>query len=173
MTPEEIRSLYAYDRWATSRSLDAASRLSPEQFTRPLGSSFSSVRDTLVHLVGAEWCWLERWRGASPKTGWIAGDFPDLAGIKRRWEDTLKELEEFLEHVTEEKLKKEVAYLNLQGEPNRHPLWQQMVHRVNHSTYHRGQLTTLLRQLGASPVATDFLIFCESTASQSPSSSSR
>ena len=54
MTKDDIQILYAYDRWANTRVLSAASRLSPEQFTRDLGGSFRSVRDTLVHIIGGE-----------------------------------------------------------------------------------------------------------------------
>jgi uncharacterized damage-inducible protein DinB len=66
---------------------------------------------------------------------------------------------QFIEAVTAERLTTVVAYVNLQGQTWRYPLWRQMYHVVNHSTYHRGQLTTMLRQLGAAPVATDFLVF--------------
>ena len=65
---ETLRELYAYNYWARDRQLEACAALSQEQFLRPMGSSFSSVRDTLAHVMGAEWIWLERWRGRSPQT---------------------------------------------------------------------------------------------------------
>ena len=52
--------------------------LTPEQFTRDLGSSFGSVRDTLVHICGAEWIWLERWHGRAPTAIPKRGGFPGL-----------------------------------------------------------------------------------------------
>ena len=52
MKPEEMRALYEYNAWADHRSLDAAAHLPNEQFTKPMGSSFSSVRDTLAHIYG-------------------------------------------------------------------------------------------------------------------------
>jgi uncharacterized damage-inducible protein DinB len=58
MSPEQIRILYDYNAWANHRSLDAAAALGAEQFVKPLGSSFSSVRDTLAHIWGSEWLWL-------------------------------------------------------------------------------------------------------------------
>ena len=66
MTPELTRTLFAYDAWANRRSLEACATLTPEQFTRDLGSSFPSVRDTLAHLVGAQFVWLERFHGRVP-----------------------------------------------------------------------------------------------------------
>ena len=73
MTPEEMRTLYDYNAWANHRSLDAAANLTSEQFTKPMGSSFWSVRDTLAHICGAEWIWLERFQGRSPAS--LAGYF--------------------------------------------------------------------------------------------------
>ena len=68
MTPEEMKVLYDYNAWANRREMEAASALTTEQFTKPLGSSFSSVRDTLAHIFGAEWVWLERFQGRSPSS---------------------------------------------------------------------------------------------------------
>jgi len=68
MTPQEMRLLYDYNAWANHRSLDAASALSEEKFVQAMGSSFGSVRDTLAHLYGAEWIWLERFQGRSPSS---------------------------------------------------------------------------------------------------------
>src|SRR5215472_14754955 len=62
MELEDIRLLYAYDRWANGRLLDAATHLTAEQFTRDLNGSFRSIRDTFVHILGGEWIWLEYWR---------------------------------------------------------------------------------------------------------------
>jgi uncharacterized damage-inducible protein DinB len=64
MSPEEMRVLFDFNAWANHRALDAAAALSPEQFTRPQGSSFASLRNTLAHISGAEWVWLERFGGA-------------------------------------------------------------------------------------------------------------
>jgi uncharacterized damage-inducible protein DinB len=50
-----LRELFAYNYWARDRQLEACAALTQEQFQRPLGNSFSSLRDTLAHLVGAEW----------------------------------------------------------------------------------------------------------------------
>ena len=65
----------------------------------------------------------------------------------------------FLATLQPERLREVVPYVNLQGHTWRYPLWRQMVHVVNHSTYHRGQLTTMLRQVKAQVTTTDFLVF--------------
>src|SRR5262249_17828424 len=157
MQPETVRELYLYNHWANQRTLDAVTPLSSEKFTREMGNSFSSVRDTLAHILGAEWIWLERWLGRFPKSLLPAADFPTVEALRRRWEVVDRDLNGFLETLTPERLRAPLAYLNRAGERFSYPLWQQMTHVVNHSSYHRGQTTTLLRQLGAEPNGTDLL----------------
>src|SRR5262245_30133045 len=80
-----IQGLYRYNSWANSRAFEAVSQLSPEAFVKDLGSSHPSVRDTLLHLVWAEWIWLQRWNGVSPRTVFQATDFPILTAVRGRW----------------------------------------------------------------------------------------
>jgi len=159
MDLKDIRELYAYNRWANERTLSAAARLDNQAFLRNLGSSFSSVRDTLAHILGAEWIWLERWQGRSPAALLSAADFSSTQSLEARWQAVESERSRFMEALTPARLQEEIAYTNLRGQRYAYPLWQQMLHVVNHSTYHRGQITTLLRQLGAEAVATDLLVY--------------
>src|SRR5258708_16177963 len=88
MSPEEIRVLYDYNAWANRRSLSAAAALTPEQFTKPMGSSFSSVRDTLAHIFGAEWIWLERFQGRSPSSLPDTSQYPAIARLAEHWPES-------------------------------------------------------------------------------------
>ncbi len=157
MTLDDVHSLYAYNSWANHRALDASSALSPEQFTRNLVSSFPSVRDTLAHIMFAEWLWLERWLGRSP--GFPSGDFPDLASIRARWQAIESDLLNFVRTLALADLDRVVEYRNTKGHAFSNPMWQMLQHLVNHGTYHRGQITTMLRQLGATPLTTDLIAF--------------
>jgi uncharacterized damage-inducible protein DinB len=161
MTPEDICELYSFNAWANHRVLDSCAPLSAELFVRPLGSSFSSVRDTLVHILGAEWIWLERWRGRSPKALLPAEEFSDLAAVRARWAVVEREQLHFVHGVTPLGLERTVEYINLQGQPFAYSLRSQLLHVVNHGSYHRGQVATLLRQLGHSPKPTDFLWYLD------------
>jgi len=154
-----IRQLYDYNRWADWRILAMASRLTSEDFIRPMGNSFSSVRDTLAHILGAEWIWLERWQGRSPRALLDAATFPNVQSFESRWETVKDDQTQFIDALTPQRLVEELAYVNHKGQPYSYPLWQQMVHVVNHSSYHRGQIITLLRQLGAEAASTDFLVY--------------
>ena len=161
MTPSiaYFEELYAYNDWANDRVFRAAQSLSPELLSRDLGNSFASLLDTFVHLVGAEWIWLERWHGRWPPTLPKTSEFRDLEGTRERAIQVRSAREKWLSSLHEEDLRKDLRYLNLRGEFYSYPLWQQLAHVANHSTYHRGQVTTLLRQLGALAVSTDFLLY--------------
>jgi uncharacterized damage-inducible protein DinB len=153
-----LQELFEYNYWARNRQIEACGTLTQEQFLRPMDNSFSSLRDTLAHLVGAEYLWLERWRGRSPRAMFAAEEFPTLAAVRERWGTVERGLREYLAGLTEEVLTHPLSYVNLKGETWTYPLWQMLFHVVNHQTYHRGQVTTLLRQLGAQPAPTDYLV---------------
>jgi uncharacterized damage-inducible protein DinB len=159
MDIETIRDLYAYNRWANARSLESASAVSFEDFTKEVGGSFASLRGTLAHMYGAEWIWLERWRGNSPRTLPFALDFPAVEAIRLRWQEVEREQTEFLDALHPDRLGEVISYVNLKGEAFAYPLGRMLQHVVNHSTYHRGQVATLLRQLGATPLSTDLLLY--------------
>jgi uncharacterized damage-inducible protein DinB len=159
MTPQEMRVLYDYHAWANHRSLDAASALSAEQFVRPMGSSFGSVRDTLAHLYGAEWIWLERFQGRSPSSLPDTTQFKDLASLRERWTELEGRLLGFVRGLTQTDLDRVFEYKTLKYGVYSNPLCESLQHVVNHGSYHRGQVTTLLRQLGAQPIATDLMHF--------------
>lgn len=159
MSPEDMRQLYDYNAWANGRAMEASAALTPEQFTKPLGSSFSSVRDTLAHIYGAEWIWLERFQGRSPASLPDTGQFANLASLRERWLEQEARLLGFVRGLTQADLDRMMEYKTLKFGVYRNPLWQSMQHLVNHGTYHRGQVTALLRQLGAQPILTDLMHF--------------
>lgn len=159
MDLDTIRELYEYNRWANARSLEAASTVPREDFAKEVGGSFASLRGTLAHVYGAEWIWLERWRGTSPRQLPFALDFPDVESIRSRWRDVEREQKEFLDGLDGARLAEVISYVNLKGETFAYPLGRMLQHVVNHSTYHRGQVATILRQLGATPLSTDLLLY--------------
>lgn len=156
---EEIRQLYAYNRWANRRILGAAARLGPKELGRDLGNSFPSIRDTLAHVLGAEWIWLSRWQGVSPSGPPASWDLSTIEALRARWTEVEREQEAFIVALTDDALGRMITYRNLKGDTFTGPLWQMLRHVVNHSTYHRAQVVTMLRQLGAEAVGTDLIQF--------------
>lgn len=168
MSPEEIRQLYDYNSWANHRSLGAAEKLSIEQFTRPMGSSFPSVRDTLAHVYGAEWIWLERFQGRSPSALPNVNQFPDVQTLRETWAELEQRMYSFVGGISQADLDRTLEYKTLRFGVYTNPLWQSMLHVINHGTYHRGQVTTLLRQLGAQPILLDLMHFYRERATATP-----
>jgi uncharacterized damage-inducible protein DinB len=159
MSPEEMQPLFEYNAWANRRSLAAAEKLSTEQFTKPMGSSFSSVRDTLAHIYGAEWIWLERFQGRSPSALPNVTLFADVRTLRETWAVHEERLLVFVAGLNQTDLDQILEYKTLKFGVYSNPLWQSMLHVINHGTYHRGQVTTLLRQLGAQPILLDLMHF--------------
>ncbi len=155
-----IHQLYNYNYWARDRQLQACAALTEEQLLRNLGSSFPSVRDTLAHMVAVEWVWLERWRGSSPRKMPDAAEFPDLTVITERWRTVEHGMREYLADLNEEDLDGPVTYISQKGDTFTFSLWQPLLHLLNHQSYHRGQVTAMLRQLGAQAPGVDFLLGC-------------
>jgi uncharacterized damage-inducible protein DinB len=161
MTLQDLKTLLDYHYWARDRVLDAAAALAPEQFTRDLGSSFTSVRDTLVHAYSAEWAWHARWQGQSPTAPLPFDRFPDVARLRSAWANQEGLTRAFLSSLGEAGINRRFEYALLNGAPGASVFSQMLQHVVNHASYHRGQVTTMLRQLGAAPPKSmDLIAFC-------------
>jgi len=159
VTPEDMRQLYEYNAWANHRLLDACAVLSPEQFTRDLKSSFPSVRDTLAHILGAEWLWHQRFLGNAPTSLPSPSDFPAMDVLREKWAEVERDFLGFVAGLAQKDLDRVHQFRTMAGEPYPTPLWQAMQHVVNHGSYHRGQVTAFLRQLGAKGVSLDMIRF--------------
>ena len=159
MNAEDFKILYQYNAWANHRTLDACDSLPPGQFTRELESSFRSVRDTLVQIMAVELIWLERWKLQWDGTFRKAAEFPDVASVRQAWKGIEAELLAFVDGLSDEDVGRIIPHKNSAGVEFRMPLWQLLQHVVNHGTYHRGQITTLVRQAGGKPVGTDLVTF--------------
>jgi len=157
MTADDIRQLFAYNKWANDRTLASLDQLSAEEFTRPLGSSHSSVRDTAAHIAGGEWVWLSRWKGQSPRAMPDSLKDISLPSLKAMFADLEAERAEYLSQLADDAVTRVVTFTLFSGAIDHQPLGAQLQHLVNHGTYHRGQLAGMLRQLNATPVSTDFI----------------
>ncbi len=153
-----LREMFDHNYWARDRQIEAGAPLSQEQFTRLLGGSFPSLRETFAHLVAVEWIWLERWRGRNPRALIPMDDFPTLEAVRERWAEVEREMRSYLDGLDEEALAKPRTIVSTRGEQWTYPLWQMITHLLNHQAYHRGQITNMLRMLGAAPPRIDFLV---------------
>lgn len=158
MTAEELLALLDYHYWARDRLLDAVEHLTPEQFRQDLGNSFDSIRGTLVHLVSAERAWCSRWLGESYAGHLVPADFKTAMDVRASWLEEEVRVREFVRQLGQDGVNREFRYTQLDGVSRSSVFWQMLQHVVNHATYHRGQVTTMLRQLGAPPPQSQDLI---------------
>ncbi len=160
MTPNTTpRELLKYTLWADRRLMATLQEVRSEDALREAGTSHGSLLGTVAHILGAELLWFFRWVG-NPIEG-IPGidQFPDFEALKAGFEELWPQLEFFLASLSEEQLQGELTWVNSRGETHCRFLWQSVTHLANHSSYHRGQAVTLLRQLGYEPPSTDLIYF--------------
>jgi uncharacterized damage-inducible protein DinB len=103
-----------------------------------------------VHIYAAEWAWHSRWRGVSPAALLNSDPYPDVPALRKAWTETEANVRRFLDEIGGD-IGRVIEYKLLSGASGSSPLWQMLQHVVNHASYHRGQVTTMLRQLGAQP----------------------
>jgi len=160
MTTEELRTLLDYHYWARDRMLAAASSLTAEQLNRDLASSFKTIRETLVHIYAAELAWCSRWNGQPPSALASADGFPDVATLRAKWQQLESDVRGVLDRTALQGVDTVMEYKMLSGEPRSSVFWHMVQHVVNHASYHRGQVTTMMRQVGAKPPeAMDLIAF--------------
>lgn len=151
MTPQEARIHLRYSTWASRRLLDAALQLSPEQRERDMNIPNKNLLGTLAHIHSADRTWLARVLGQPVQ--------PPQGPLEKEWPETLRRWEEWSESPAADDLNRVIEYRDLKGNPHRAPLWQIVLHLVNHASLHRGQAMALFRQLGAAPPATDLIFY--------------
>ena len=158
---EFIHTLYDYNAWANRQILDTAARLTPDQLRAGGSASFESIHDTLVHTMSAQWVWLSRWQGNSPTAMLDPADFAGVAAIDAHWDQIEQETQRFIGALDDAALGREVHYTNTKGQPFAYPLWQLMLHQVNHATQHRSEVAAILTQFGHSPGWLDLIRYLD------------
>jgi uncharacterized damage-inducible protein DinB len=159
MTVKDLQTLYDYGYWADRKLFEVISQIPTEQFTQAVGGSYGSIRNTLVHIMSAEWGWLERCGGAKRGPKLKGTDYPTVQSVTETWNKIEKSVGEFLSTLKDEDVVRDAEYLNDKGEKRGMPLGELMQHAANHGTHHRGQVAMMLRMLGHTPGNIDILFY--------------
>ncbi len=153
----EIFALYDYNEWANERVVRMLRALPEADYVRAMGGGWPSLRATFVHVAGATHAWAERFLGrdvlALPKEEAL----PRLEEAVSLLVEAEKKHRAHLGTLPREKLERPFSWKNLSGEVKTAPFGIVVRHVVNHQTYHRGQISSMVRRLGHQPAATDMV----------------
>ena len=163
----EIQRLYDYNGWANERVLESLRPIGQDIFTSNKQASHASIRGIIAHIAAAEWIWLERWKGSSPVSLLPESEFETVEVASQRLRTIDHDLHEFTSRLTQSDIDGSRGYMTTEGKAYSNVLSDMLLHLTNHSSYHRGQITTLLRQCGAVPQSTDFILFIRLKGQQS------
>ena len=164
MQKEDLRLLYAYNRWANARVIKACRPLSPEHMTAPAPVSFGSMLGTMAHILSAESIWRLRLQdGISPTQKITEADFPGLEALIAKWQDEEQAMQGFVEGLDETGLNRWVDYKTTSGEPQGSTVWKVLAHVVNHGTQFRAEAGAALASLGHSPGDLDLILYLRET----------
>ncbi|MET3979718.1 putative damage-inducible protein DinB [Mucilaginibacter sp. UYP25] len=148
MLKQYFTDLAAYNSWADQKAMDWLRQITDEQWEQVNVSSFSSIRQTAVHIASAEKIWIDFWTKAADPV-YLSANF---TGSKNElftiWKAASNGLEAFIKDHPANHMDESVSFIYPNGNTGQMPYYQTFAHIVNHSTYHRGQLVTLLRQAG-------------------------
>jgi uncharacterized damage-inducible protein DinB len=158
VSAEILRTYVDYSAWASLHLLSAAAELPPAELTRDFQTADRSVLGTLAHIFAADRLWLARLTGA-PNPVFISDAHRDLAALQNNWPALLGRWKTFAAELTDEGALAQVSYRDLAGRPWTRPMWQLVLHVVNHGTHHRGQVSGFLRSLGRTPPPVDLIYY--------------
>jgi uncharacterized damage-inducible protein DinB len=158
LSAETLRLHLDYTQWATMRLLDVAMQLTSEELNRDFGTSEHSVLGTLVHTFAGDRIWLYRVAGGA-NPGFVSDADRSLAVLEQDWPAVLERWRLWAANLTDESTDALLDYTDLKGNPHRQPIWQIVLHVVNHGTHHRGQVSGFLRALGRTPPPLDLIYF--------------
>ena len=159
MKKADIQLLFEFNYWAKARMFGVLDTLPEADLYKDLKTSFKGIHGTLVHICGAENTWLQRFAGIPSPKFLRTEDLPTYAAVKAKWSEVEKEMLAYVSTLTDSDLTEKFSFTTSDGKTVTNLRWHALQHLVNHGTYHRGQITSMIRQLGATPVGTDLIAF--------------
>lgn len=158
MTPAILQGQLAYKKWQTERLMDAVRPLPVELYESPRGSSHGGIKGTLEHIYGSDLVWMRRIHGIPTTRAEIV--IPaDRAALESSWMQVLADWKKWAASMSDDKWDNKLDYRLFNGSDWSTPLWQVVLHVVNHGTLHGGQVVAMLRQSGITPPQTDLIFF--------------
>lgn len=148
-----------YSAWASQRLLDAAANLSPDELKRDFQTADKTVLDTLAHVFAADRIWLARVKG-EPRATFLDPEDRDLAVLQSEWPALHERWKLWMSDLGD--AGSNISYKDTRGNAYTQPVWQIVLHLVNHGTHHRGQVAGFLRSMGKTPPPLDLIAYYRS-----------
>jgi uncharacterized damage-inducible protein DinB len=164
ISADTIRHHLAYTAWANQRLLKAARELSADELARDFGTADKNVIGTLAHCFAAERIWLARIKEGAPKIGFLDEHEVRLEWLEENWPPLLQNWKSWAVSLADEDTDQIADYTDIKGKAWSNPLWAIVLHVVNHSTHHRGQVSGFLRAMGKTPPPLDLIFFVRENA---------
>jgi uncharacterized damage-inducible protein DinB len=159
MRAGDLERLYDHNYWANKQLMAVVSQLTPGQFTQSIAGSYGSIRNTLVHVLSAEWGWLDRCGGPPRGERLNPQDYPTAESLVQTWILVKEYVRGFLSGLKDEDLARDIAFAIGGGPKHSLPIGDLMQHAAVHAVHHRGQVALLLRTLGYVPGNFDWLLY--------------
>jgi len=155
-----LETYTSYNLWANTKITDALKSITPSLIDKETPSSFPSLRKTTYHIWGAEELWWRRLHGESlskvPAMD-FAGSYQEATKF---FLSVSKKFSELAKEKDENYLQSPNTYKDTRGNSWTNQNWQMIMHCMNHSTFHRGQLVTMMRAVGVTTIpATDMIVY--------------
>jgi uncharacterized damage-inducible protein DinB len=164
VTADALRLHLDYSAWASRKLVGSASALSPEELTRDFSTANGHVLGTLVHVYAADRVWLGRIQGNPPARFLDPQQDMHLSVLQNDWPALHQRWNEWARNLDNESVRTTASYRDLKGNFYETPLWQILLHVVNHATHHRGQVSGFLRAMGHPPPPTDLIYYYRETS---------
>jgi uncharacterized damage-inducible protein DinB len=151
MDADYFRLLFDYSYWARDRLMAAADGMSDEDYAKPNGFNYGSIRGILTHTLGSEAGYAARWRGETVDSPINQETLPTLSSLIERWAAEESKNRAFLSKLSDDDVQREIVSVRRSGEEVRRPLWLDLAQIVNHGTQHRSEAAEALTMVGRSP----------------------
>lgn len=158
---ELLQQMARYNIWANKQFIDILLKTDDKILDKEITSSFPSIRTTVYHMWSAEDIWQQRLLLVEQPV-WAQSVFEGSFGdAVEKWRQVSQGLADFVDkQYNDESFTHVLQYYNLKKVSIKMPVYKVLMHVFNHTTYHRGQLVTMMRQAGIKKIpGTDFHIF--------------